>query len=361
MPRGQPVTLQTFHCTNFRCIAEARLELDERFNLVHGANASGKTSLLEAVAYLGRGKSFRGAANDRLVRHGTREFVLFGRVRTGERESTLGVRNGQGGLEIHVDGEKGVGIAELAERLPLQIVDPDVHALVAGGPEERRRYLDWVAFHVEHGFLDAWRRFRKALRQRSAALRAAGGTTALAGWDREFVAAALRVHAHRERAFGRLEAALESTAERLLGGGVGFRYRRGWPEDLALEEALARSRDRELETGISAVGPHRGDLKLTYDERQARKLVSRGQQKLLACTLVLAATGAVQAELGRPLLLLLDDPAAELDRQALDRLMAAVADLESQVIATALAPGISLFPETPRTFHVEQGVITPAG
>ncbi|HEX7062639.1 MAG TPA: DNA replication/repair protein RecF [Woeseiaceae bacterium] len=355
------MSLRTFQCTNFRCLAEVRLELGARFNLVHGANASGKTSLLEAVAYLGRGKSFRGAATDRLVRHGTREFVLFGRVQAGERESTLGLRNGYGGLEIHVDGERAAGIAELAERLPLQIVDPDVHALVAGGPEERRRYLDWVAFHVEHGFLEAWRRFRKALRQRSAALRSAGDAGTLAGWDREFVTAAMRVHAHRERTFERLAEVLERTAERLLGGGVGFRYRRGWPEDSTLEEALARSRERELETGISAVGPHRADVKLTYDERQARKLVSRGQQKLLACTLVLAATEVVQAELGRPLLLLLDDPAAELDRQALARLMAAVADLEAQVIATALGPSVDLFPAAPRTFHVEQGMITAAG
>src|SRR5690606_6625847 len=83
------------------------LELDERFNLVHGANASGKTSLLEAVAYLGRGKSFRGAANDRLVRHGTREFVVVGRVRTVERGSTPRGRDGQGGPASQGDGSPG--------------------------------------------------------------------------------------------------------------------------------------------------------------------------------------------------------------------------------------------------------------
>jgi len=354
------VTLESFHCTNFRCLAEARLELDPRFNLVHGPNASGKTSLLEAIAYLGRGKSFRGAPTDRLVRHGSKEFVLFGRVSQPGGESVLGVRNGEGGLEVRIDGQGNVGVADLAERLPLQVVDPDVHNLVAGGPEERRRYLDWIAFHVEHGFLREWRRFRKALRQRNAALRARADRAELDGWDRQFLAAAMRLHECRERALARTRAALERTALRLLGDAVGFRYRRGWAEGLSLEAALARDRARDIETGTSGAGPQRADLALSYDDRQVRKLVSRGQQKLLACTLVLAATEVVQAELGRPLLLLLDDPAAELDSDALQRLMRAVEDLGAQVVATSLTSAPGLFSSPARTFHVEQGVLTRA-
>lgn len=353
------MTLQTFRCTDFRCLAEASLELDPRFNLVHGPNASGKTSLLEAMAYLGRGKSFRGAPADRLVRHGSKELVLFGRVASESGESGVGVRKGAAGLEISIDGDRSAGLADLAQRLPLQVVDPDVHDLVAGGPEERRRYLDWIAFHVEHGYLEAWRRFRKTLRHRNAALRNAVDPAELAGWDREFALAGARVHEYRERALGKARGALERTAQRLLGGGVGFTYRRGWPEDLTLEEALTQHRDRDLEAGTSGYGPQRADLKLSYDARQARKLVSRGQQKLLACTMILAATDVVQTALGRPLLLLLDDPAAELDRTSLGRLMGAVADLGAQVVATALVAAPDLFPGSARTFHVEQGVITP--
>ncbi|HSS66406.1 MAG TPA: DNA replication and repair protein RecF, partial [Gammaproteobacteria bacterium] len=86
-----------------------------------------------------------------------------------------------------------------------------------------------------------------------------------------------------------------------------------------------------------------------------RRLVSRGQQKLLASALVLAATEVVQSHMERPLLLLLDDPAAELDAHALARLMESVIALGSQVIATALDAGAVQFPEAPRLFHVEQG------
>jgi DNA replication and repair protein RecF len=214
---------------------------------------------------------------------------------------------------------------------------------------------------VEHGFLGTWRRFRRALRQRNAALREGADAVVLAGWDREFVEAAERVHGVRERCLALVQPALRETAVRLLGSGVGFEYQRGWPGDRTLGEAVAAGHVRDLQLGSSGSGPQRADLRLSYDDRQARKLVSRGQQKLLACTMILAATGVVQQHLGRPLLLLLDDPAAELDGESLDRLMSAVTALDTQVIATALQPDQPLFPTPPRTFHVEQGTLTPLG
>ncbi|HZD53923.1 MAG TPA: DNA replication/repair protein RecF [Woeseiaceae bacterium] len=353
------MTLLSFQCRDFRCLRAASLELDPRYNLIHGPNASGKTSLLEGIAYLGRGKSFRAAGTDRLLRQGTREFVLFGRVGAGGGERALGVQNGAGGLQVSVDGDRGTSTAELAELLPLQIVDPDVHDLVAGGPEERRRYVDWMAFHVEQGFLRAWRRFRKALRQRNAALRDQAGGSMLAGWDRELAVAGRELHDLRARTLALAYPVLARTAKALLGDGIGFEYRAGWPDGEDLEETLGRARERDRLSGSTQEGPHRADLRLSHDERQARKRVSRGQEKLLACSMILAATEVVQGELGRPLLLLLDDPAAELDAGSLDRLMAAVAALDCQVIATALRADTALFPVPPRRFHVEQGVISP--
>lgn len=353
------MALRTFSCTDFRCLSSVRLEPDPRYNLIYGANASGKTSLLEAIAYLGRGKSFRGAPTDRLVRHGASEFLLFGKVRSGIRDVAMGVRNGRNGLEMSVDGERGGGAAALAVALPLQVVDPEVHSLVAGGPEHRRRYLDWIAFHVEQGYLELWRRFRRALKQRNAALKD-GARPELRGWDREFAELGLAVDRARRQALGKALGPLEEAGRRLLGSSIGFEYRQGWSADQSLREALAGGLDRDLQAGSTAPGPQRADLRLLYDERQARKLVSRGQQKLLACAMILAASRVVQAELGRPLLLLLDDPAAELDTDSLERLMAEVADLQAQVIATALGSDAPLFPAPAALFHVEQGIVTPA-
>ncbi len=144
----------------------------------------------------------------------------------------------------------------------------------------------------------------------------------------------------------------------MLGSDVRFQYRPGWKEELELLEALEAGIERDLQQGSTQAGPHRADLRLIYDERQARKLVSRGQQKLLACAMVLAATETAQAALERPLLLLLDDPAAELDEDSLGRLMGRVANLGCQVIATSLQPEIGAFTAQAAMFHVEHGVLS---
>jgi DNA replication and repair protein RecF len=354
------VPIRHFTAENFRCLQHAELEADPHYNLIFGSNASGKTSVLEAVAYLGRGKSFRGATTTDLIRHGEREFVLFGEVTAGERLGRVGVRNSHEGLEIRVDGDKQGGAAALARALPLQIVDPDIHELVAGAPEQRRRYLDWIAFHVEPDYGDIWRRFRRTLKQRNAALRSGTSGPALAGWNTEFAGLAARVDAGRRQALAAAIVPLQAAGLDLLGSEVGFEYRAGWNEDRGLLLALEEGAERDLAYGATQSGPHRADLKLSYDARRARKLVSRGQQKLLACAMVLAAAETAQAALGQPLLLLLDDPGAELDREALGRLMARVANLGSQVVATTLERDAALFPVAARVFHVEHGELKPA-
>jgi DNA replication and repair protein RecF len=351
------VTIRSFRAENFRCLERIEFDANPRHNLIFGANASGKTSLLEAVAYLGRGKSFRGSPATQLIRHGSQEFTLFGTVDRGTRESRIGVRNSREGLEVRVDGDGSGGVASLADALPLQVIDPEIHDLVGGGPEFRRRYLDWIAFHVEQDFLAIWRRFRRALRQRNAALRTGQGIDA---WTTEFLEWGDRMDGIRRRVLGRSEDALARFSRELLGDGVGLEYRQGWPGDKTLDAALRDSRERDQLAGATHLGPHRGDLHLAYDERQARRLVSRGQQKLLACAMVLTATAVVQDVTGRRMLLLLDDPAAELDSQSLGRLLDAVFSLDCQVIATALDPGSLNFPEPPSVFHVEHGKLTPA-
>ena len=307
--------------------------------------------------YLGRGKSFRGAPTTSVVRHGAKEFVLFGKVHSGDRDVGVGVRNGRKGLETRVDGDEGGGTAALAEAFPVQVIDPEVHRLIAGGPEERRRFLDWVVFHVEHDYLEVWRRFRRVLKQRNALLKGRVGPGELVGWDEEFVAAAEAVNRLRTQVLERALPAVRSAGEAMLGGGVDVVYRRGWPAETELRESLREQRERELQLGGSQVGPHRADLSIRTDERQAKRLVSRGQQKLLASALIIGGMAFVKEETGIRSTLLLDDPAAELDSESLRRIMSAAVALESQLIVTSLNPELIEFPDSPRVFHVEHGEI----
>ncbi|MDJ0712293.1 MAG: DNA replication/repair protein RecF [Woeseiaceae bacterium] len=352
--------IRRFKVSNFRCLEEADVSLGPDFNLICGANASGKTSFLEALAYLGRGKSFRGASTNNLIRHGETEFVLFGETETRGRGQKIGVRNSRDGLEVRIDGTTDGGAAALAEALPIQVIDPEVHNLVAGGPELRRRFLDWVAFHVEQEHLEAWRRFRRALKQRNAALKAKATPAAMRSWNAEFVDLASALDKSRRRA---LEVAVDCLGEyglALLGTELGFEYAQGWNREKSLGQALEEGIERDLQLGVTQHGPHRADLRISYDERQARKLVSRGQQKLLASAMILAATATAQTALERRLVLLLDDPAAELDADSLGRLLEAVFGLGCQVVATSLTAGALETPPGATVFHVEQGKFSPA-
>jgi DNA replication and repair protein RecF len=354
------VPVQAFSATDFRNLTRVEFDPVPGFNLICGPNAAGKTSILEAIAYLGRGRSFRGASATDLVRHGQKAFVLFGRVADGERESRVGVRNGPGGLEIRIDGVAGGGAAGLAEALPLQIIDPYVHDLISGGPEQRRRYLDWIAFHVEHGYLQAWRRFRQVLRQRNAALRSDASEGVLKGWNTEFLAASERIDRGRRLALAAAAPALEDMVGDLCRDAVAFEYAAGWNPGKGLEAVLEEAERRDRLGGATQYGPHRADLRVELAAGRARNIVSRGQEKLLACALVLAATETVQAALERPMTLLVDDPAAELDRDAVARLLRRVETLGSQVIATSLEPDAFAAPAGMALFHVEHGELRVA-
>src|SRR6202043_3355275 len=169
--------------SDFRCLHSTELDLDPRFTLISGSNASGKTSLLEAMYVLGRGRSFRTRRLEHLIRHDTEQFVVFGEIETSSRQIPVGVEGSMSGMRAQIGGAKAASLAELAGVLPVQIIDPEIHRLIEEGPGRRRRFLDWGVFHVEHTFVGHWQRYRQALKQRNAALRSGQPSAAVAAWD----------------------------------------------------------------------------------------------------------------------------------------------------------------------------------
>ncbi|MEO8443777.1 MAG: DNA replication/repair protein RecF [Gammaproteobacteria bacterium] len=339
----------------FRCFDSAALQPGPGFNLIAGANASGKTSLLEAIYFLGRGTSFRAPRAEAAIRFDADRCTLFARLGTG-RASRVGLEVSRSdGLAVRVDGAPGTR-ADLAHALPVQILDPASHELVSGAPAGRRQFLDWGVFHVEQSFLPAWQRYRRALQQRNAALKTRNGAAAWL-WDEPLLADGLLVDACRRRQLELLEPRVREVAERLLGAEVALNYQAGWAEELSLADALPRARDRDLQMGTSTVGPHRADFRITVRSRRARDTVSRGQEKLVAAALTLAQIELVAEARGQTVVLLLDEPGADLDREHLERLLADVARAPVQSFVTSLDPGGVRIPEGGRAFHVEHGEV----
>ena len=354
------MSLDSLGVEDFRCVQSAELELHGRCNLISGENASGKTSLLEAIYVLGRGRSFRTASAEALVRTGRPSYQLTAKVRRGGVSAPLGLRYGKDGFEGRFAGRPVTGLAELATVLPVQAIDPEVHRLIEGGPQERRRFLDWGVFHVEPNFVEHWRRYQRALRQRNAALRSGAAPEVVRAWDPELLDAGECVAGFRARYVESLQPQVAAVAERLLGAPLEIALHQGWASDRSLRESVDAAWARDRERGLTHTGPHRADLSVRFCGAAARDRISRGQQKLAASALLLGQLRC-DAELGSSVAaLLVDDPAAELDAGNLDRLLREVVELPAQLFVTALDPSNPALAGLPggHRFHVEHGAVT---
>ena len=330
--------LSRVRITTLRCLREVDLELHPRRNYIFGPNGAGKTSLLEGVFVLGHGRSFRTRQMRRLVRHGADGFAVFGEVDVDGIRRRLGVAYRAGHLEKKVDGQPAVGMAQLASLLPVHAVDPSMHAIVEGGPSERRRFLDWGVFHVEPGYLEAWKSYRRVLSQRNAALKRSAAAAELRPWSVALADAGAAVDDSRRRYLDRLGPFVTEFGQRLLDRPLSLDYRRGWGADERLADVLTAAETRDRQNGSTEAGPHRAEIVLRLDERRVQDEASRGQQKLTAAALILSQVAVESVERPQHSVLLVDDPAAELDARSLERLLAAISDLPAQLVFTALTP-----------------------
>jgi len=351
------MSLLEFSAENVRCLRRAELSLHPGHNLIWGSNASGKTSLLESVFLLGRGRSFRTRSSERLIRHGEPHLRVFGRL-AADPPTPIGLEvSREDGTTAKVAGAFVSSLAELSRAFAVQVIEPGVHKLIEEGGQRRRRWMDWAVFHVEPGFIDVWSRCARALKQRNAALRISPDQAS--AWDQELVRLGEQVSQLRRDFMVRLQPYWLEVSRELTDLDIELYFSQGWAADTSLADALATSRDRDIARGVTHSGAHRADVVVRLEKGLARETLSRGQQKLVAAAMTLAQLNLIHELTGTLPTLLLDDPAAELDRARLAKFVAQVRRLQCQLIVTSLSPETSLFGEPDRVFHVEQGDLRP--
>jgi len=354
------MTVVDLRVRDFRNIDEARLEPAADLNLILGPNASGKTSMLEALYVLGRGRSFRSADLRELIRRGAPAMQVVATVAgAGGRRSVLGLQRSPGALLARVAGQPARSLAELAAELPVLLLDAGSHQLIEGGPSQRRRFLDWGVFQTIGGYLESWRRFARALRNRNAALRQGAANALVQAWDVELATTAEAVDGARRSYLQALAEPLAAVGSALLEDTrISLDYRRGWPEGAALGAQLAAALAQDRRQGHTRLGPQRAELKVLVDGRRAVEQVSRGQQKLLAAALVIAQAVVYQSRRGGVCVLLVDDFPAELDRSNAERLLQALVASGAQLFVTTIELGElgeSILAQPGKTFRMGAG------
>ena len=351
------MTLRRMQVTDFRCLHQAEIDLDPEFTLISGPNASGKTTLLEAIYLLGRGRSFRTRRLDHLIRTGCERLIVVGEVEIPTRV-TLGIEGSKAGMRAKIAGETASSLAELATAFPVQIIDPEVHRLIEEGPSRRRRFLDWGVFHVEPNFVSHWQNYRQALKQRNAALKARQPRAMVSVWDAALIRYGDLLTEARSRYVARLLTEGQALSRALLGMELGLGYREGWDANLTLREALDRSWGNDQETGSTQVGPQRADLSLRLDNLSVKDRISRGQQKLLAAALLIAQLKIFPEHSAVRPTLLLDDPAAELDSERLAELIHEVRAQAVQLVVTTLHAEFTAFGTPRHRLRMDRGIIS---
>ncbi|MDT0630177.1 DNA replication/repair protein RecF [Rubrivirga sp. S365] len=375
--------LTRLRLADFRAHAQTELHPAPGVNLIVGPNGAGKTNLLEAISYLCLGKSFLAARDAHVVRRGAAHFDveadIEGDVRSGFH-ARVAVVPGEG-KRAFINKAPLDRLVDLVGRTPVVILSPADHELTAGGPSERRRFLDATLSQAYPVYLDDLVRYRRALRQRNALLQQVRRGRALPpgtldAWDEEIAVSGGRIVSRRSAFVQEFERYLADAYARLGEPGEpltmtyvpsvapdeGGAEESGGAED-ALRRALNRTRARSRETGRTTVGPHLDEVDFRVGGHDLRAFGSHGQHRTFALAVrVGQALYLHEASDERPLLLL-DDVFGPLDpdrtRLVLDLL--ASGDVgQSFITAASLDPFESLLSfetDAHALFHVEQGSV----
>lgn len=351
--------INSLQIENLRIIERMKLFPGKGINFIVGGNGAGKTSILEGVYLAGRGRTFRHPEAGPMIRQGTEWTRVVADIEdeTSGRRFVLGVQRERRLLSCRLDGRDLHKRSLLAEALPVQWIGSQPQLLLSLGPEVRRRFLDMGLFHVEQSYLQLLSDFHRVLKQRNAALRR-GDRGEVVLWDRRFVASSIELTEQREAFVHELmRRSAELLAAWRAGVSIGYRFRRGWAAKSDLSLQLKEKLETDIRMGYTTVGPQRAELEIsTAEGGLAEKKLSRGQQKMLVFALNAAMSRLIEARTGRVPILLVDDLAAELDRQNQETLLGELCDRGGQVFVASIGTDVSeLGLAGTNMFHVEHG------
>lgn len=336
----------------FRNLSDIRLSLG-CINLFIGQNGSGKTSLLEAVFLLSRGKSFRHHEPKRYIAHTAEQCTVWGQFADG---STLAIAKHKIDSKTELrHNQNPIATQALATRLlPVLVIDPSGMDILEDGSATRRQLLDFLCFHANPAFHGIWLEYQRALKQRNTLLKLPNAINAPAihaqilAWDRILSDTARQLHSIRTQVFERWQSDFDATIRTLLPQyqqQLHLTYQAGFDTDSDLQTLLKDRLNSDIELGYTRIGSHRADLAITLKtplangkthKEQAVNVLSRGQKKLLITALKLSGLPQLCEQTDHQPIVLVDDIDSELDDRASSLLLAMLVGLPCQVFVSSL-------------------------
>jgi DNA replication and repair protein RecF len=358
------MSLLTLKINQVRNIHELSVEFSPKINLLYGANGSGKTSILEAIHLLGMGRSFRTTQVNHVITQGTDAALIVGEVHPSFSSHPIQLKmlkHRAKRPEYSLAQHPAQSVAELAQHLPVQLLNLEGYQLLAADPESRRKFIDWMMFHVEHSFFKLWQDFHRVLRQRNAVLKGFGDRSQLPYWTEKLGEHGQALHELRVKVLKAWEAASLSILSEAPGvDKLSFEYEPGWEHSGSYLDLLHATIDTDIDRGYTTAGPQRSDFKIHLGEALARNVLSTGQQKTFVSMLQLAQCQWVAEQTQKTPILLVDDLPSELDPGARKWLMKQLVNTPSQVFLTSVdSGGFDDIKDEKfnKMFHVEHGKV----
>ncbi|MCF2947196.1 DNA replication/repair protein RecF [Paraglaciecola aquimarina] len=356
--------LDKVQISNFRNFKDLSFSPNSKLNVFIGENGTGKSSILEALHYLGFARSFRTSKHKNVIKAGESEFTVFcSSIDVLQKQQRFGIfRSSEDVCIVNIDGVKSRRATDLVSCLPVQIFTPQSSDLLIGAPKLRRSYLDWLLFHVEHSFSVDAQNFKRSLKQLNALYRNQTVNSNYDYWIDLFVAKGewltqVRTELLNERL---IDAIKSNLADFLPEFSFEISYYRGWEKGLSLKEALEKNKEKDKKNGYVSSGPHKADLKIKSQGLAAQELLSRGQLRMLVAALQLAQTQYLQQATAKTSIFLLDDIGAELDREKRKVFINKLSQSGSQLFVTAIdvkqLDFLNNYNEK-TVFHVEHGQV----
>ena len=337
--------------TNFRCFEDLTINFSSNVNLITGNNGSGKTSIIEALYLLGRGRSFRTNYLSDLIYKDSDSSVIFMKGANNISDLKIGCEIKRSSLLMKVNSEIIKRRSILLDYLPLQIITPISHQLIDSGPTHRRKFIDWGLFHVEQIYKQTWSDFRRVLKQRNKSLK--DGIQDISHWDSEFIKHSIILDNLRTNYFSEIQYFFNYAQEKLLGDKFAeIQYFPGWDKNSDIKKELAISIKKDRFNGWSNIGPHKADLKFVFKESK-RNILSRGQQKMLVFSLQIAQCLHLEKIKAITPLLLIDDISSELDLDHTNNILNFVNEIKVQSVISSIDTEKINEKYISNVFHVE--------
>jgi len=367
--------LENIKVKQFRNYTELDVALSKGINVFIGENAQGKTNLLEAVYVLGMAKSHRTSHDKELIQWGRNYAKIEGKVNkksgTIPLELTIS-KKGKKAKANHIERKK---LSQYVGLCNVVMFTPDDLQLVKGSPSLRRRFIDMEIGQIQPVYLHRLSQYQKVLEQRNALLKTADGSDRSVQSMLDILTAQMIELAadlvHRRLRFIRLLRDWAADIHQSITDGrerLSMDYRSSVgdvSEDMELsrikevyEKAFADVRKKEMERGLTLIGPHRDDLDLAVNDKNVQTYGSQGQQRTTALSLKLAEIELIADEVGEYPLLLLDDVLSELDDVRQTHLLSTFKERVQTIVTTTSVAGIDheMIREA-RSYRVKNGEI----